>query len=220
MLNISMSKKFVPTWLYVKVHNKTGLKYLGKTIQDPYKYSGSGVHWAAHIKKHGNDVTTTWAYLYTDPTLLEQEALFFSKVLDVVSSTDWANKIIEDGATGGKTYIRTKDHNLKMSQKTKGKRMPSGFSEKVRQAKLGVKRPEGFGATMSKALTGRPMPEGFGKKISTALTGKTKTEAHRLHLSESIKNIPKIACVHCGHLASPGNIKRWHNNNCKRKEQE
>jgi hypothetical protein len=50
-----MSKEFVPTWLYVKVHNKTGLKYLGKTIQDPYKYGGSGVHWSSHVKKHGND---------------------------------------------------------------------------------------------------------------------------------------------------------------------
>jgi hypothetical protein len=24
-------------FLYVKQHNKTGLKYLGKTIQDPYR---------------------------------------------------------------------------------------------------------------------------------------------------------------------------------------
>jgi len=45
-------------YLYLKTHNKTGLKYLGKTIQNPYKYQGSGEYWIPHIKKHGYDVTT------------------------------------------------------------------------------------------------------------------------------------------------------------------
>ena len=40
-------------YLYVKTHRITGLKYLGKTKQDPYKYRGSGVYWTSHIKKHG-----------------------------------------------------------------------------------------------------------------------------------------------------------------------
>ena len=36
-------------YLYKKTHNKTGLKYLGKTIsKDPYTYSGSGVYWTRH----------------------------------------------------------------------------------------------------------------------------------------------------------------------------
>jgi len=38
--------------LYVKQHSITKLKYFGKTIQDPIKYSGSGVHWKKHLKKH------------------------------------------------------------------------------------------------------------------------------------------------------------------------
>lgn len=48
------------TYLYVKTHNVTGLKYLGKTTkQDPHKYSGSGKHWMRHLKVHGYDCTTT-----------------------------------------------------------------------------------------------------------------------------------------------------------------
>lgn len=33
-------------YLYVKRHNATGLRYLGKTTaKDPYRYKGSGVEW-------------------------------------------------------------------------------------------------------------------------------------------------------------------------------
>lgn len=28
--------------LYLKTHNKTGMKYLGQTKQDPFEYRGSG----------------------------------------------------------------------------------------------------------------------------------------------------------------------------------
>jgi transposase len=49
----------VTIYLYVKTHNKTGLKYLGKTTsKDPHKYKGSGTYWLSHIKKHGYDVST------------------------------------------------------------------------------------------------------------------------------------------------------------------
>jgi hypothetical protein len=38
--------------------NHCGLKYLGQTIQDPFKYKGSGKYWKNHIKIYGYDVTT------------------------------------------------------------------------------------------------------------------------------------------------------------------
>lgn len=205
---------FTPTWLYVKEHNVTGLKYLGKTTADPYTYQGSGVHWTNHIKKHGNDVTTSWAHLYNDPAILQNEALFFSKVFDVVNSSKWANLMVEDGFTGGNTYIRTPEHNLLMSEATTGKKMPEGFGEKVRKNKAGVKKPN-FGKIISAKLKGNSKPVGFGAKVSDALTGLPKSSTHKLNLSESIKNIPKIKCEHCGALLSPGNHKRWHGNNCK-----
>jgi hypothetical protein len=39
-------------YLYVKTHNNTGMKYLGKTTKpDPHKYPGSGKRWTRHLKK-------------------------------------------------------------------------------------------------------------------------------------------------------------------------
>jgi hypothetical protein len=206
---------FVPTWLYVKIHNSTGLKYLGKTVQDPYSYNGSGKHWKSHLKKHGKNVTTLWACKYNNQEILREEALFFSKVYDVVNSKEWANIMIEDGATGGKTYNRTPDHNAIMSSVTKGKTMPMEFGDTIRKIKKGKKRPEGFGNLMSKILSGVSKPEGFGKKISKALTGSTKSDQHKLNLSKSVKNIPKLKCQHCSIMTSPGNYKRWHGDNCR-----
>ena len=40
-------------YLYVKTHNKTGLKYLGKTSKNPHSYLGSGVDWKTHLKENG-----------------------------------------------------------------------------------------------------------------------------------------------------------------------
>ena len=46
-------------YLYIKTHNKTGLKYLGKTKNsNPHKYTGSGTTWLEHIKHYGRDIST------------------------------------------------------------------------------------------------------------------------------------------------------------------
>ena len=92
--------EFKPTWLYIKQHNITGLKYFGKTIRNPYRYNGSGNHWKAHLKKHGNDVTTLWCYLFTNKENLIQFSLFFSKINSIVQSNCWANLIDETGLDG------------------------------------------------------------------------------------------------------------------------
>jgi hypothetical protein len=74
--------------------------------------------------------------------------------------------------------------------------------------------------------------------------GRVWTEESKLKLANSIKGIKhtpeaiekmkkprvnkanysypknKVACIHCGFLAQPAAIKRWHNNNCKNKNNE
>ena len=42
-------KKYTPSYLYVKTHNVTGLKYFGKTTRNPLTTNGSGVYWKSHI---------------------------------------------------------------------------------------------------------------------------------------------------------------------------
>jgi hypothetical protein len=111
-------------YLYVKTHNKTGLKYLGKTIQDPYKYPGSGKRWKRHIKKHGKDLTTEILLTTESKEELKETGLFFSKLWNVVESNEWANCKPEEG-DGGDTWTNNPNKEL--------------TSEKIRKANLGRK---------------------------------------------------------------------------------
>lgn len=78
-------------YLYVKTHNKTGLKYLGKTEQEPYSYKGSGVYWMLHISKHGYDVTTEILHECSTTEELKEWGLYYSRLWNVVESNEWAN---------------------------------------------------------------------------------------------------------------------------------
>lgn len=94
---------FKPTYLYIKTHNITGLKYFGKTTRNPQCYNGSGKYWKRHLCIHGNDVTTEILGYYHDKDECQKEALKFSEENDIVSSELWANLKPEDGWRGGDT---------------------------------------------------------------------------------------------------------------------
>ena len=98
---MSSTRIYKPTWLYIKQHNQTGLKYFGKTTRDPYKYKGSGFYWKRHIADHGNDVTTLWCQLFETLEEITAFALKFSEDNNIVDSDEWANLMVEDGSTGG-----------------------------------------------------------------------------------------------------------------------
>ena len=101
-INICM---FKPTYLYIKTHNKTKIKYFGKTTRDPFQYKGSGSYWINHINKHGNDVHTEILGHYTDKTECYLAALDFSAKHNIVESKEWANLRPEtlDGGDTSKT---------------------------------------------------------------------------------------------------------------------
>ncbi len=209
---------FVPTWLYCKVHNQTGLKYFGKTINDPYQYSGSGVYWNKHLAKHGNDVTTVWAHLYTDATILNEEALFFSKVFNVVESTEWASLTEENGFTGGNVYKRTLGHNMMMSDKLKGRSLTNAHRQNISNGSVGCKRgPMSVESKLKKsiALTGKIVSAETKEKMKT--NALARTSDHNDKIRNTVKNLPKIVCEYCQSESSPGNYKRWHGVNCKHK---
>ena len=88
------------TYLYVKTHSITGLKYLGKTTKNPFKYPGSGVHWKRHLRKHGKEHTTEVIAEFDDPDECEKFALEFSHKNNIVESIEWANLIPENGKDG------------------------------------------------------------------------------------------------------------------------
>lgn len=88
-------------YLYVKIHNSTGLKYLGKTKNsDPHKYKGSGKLWKRHIKKHGYDVSTYILLSSEDANEIRKTGIFFSKLWNIVESDKWANLKPEEGDGG------------------------------------------------------------------------------------------------------------------------
>jgi len=84
-------------YLYVKTHRKTGLKYLGKTTQDPYLYFGSGIYWTDHLKKHGYDVDTEILLECDNNDEIKRWGLHYSELWNVVESNDWANLKPEEG---------------------------------------------------------------------------------------------------------------------------
>ena len=90
-------------YLYEKLHLKTGLKYFGKTTQDPSSYLGSGVAWTRHLKEHGEQHVVNknvWAFEIFDEA--REFATQFSMDNDIVNSNEYAN-LIPEKLTGGDT---------------------------------------------------------------------------------------------------------------------
>lgn len=125
-----MTQEIKPTYLYVKTHNVTGLKYFGKTISnDPHKYKGSGIRWLNHIRKHGYDVSTEIVGLFTDFHWCLLYALEFSELHNIVASNDWAN-LKTESVDGGLDHI-TRENVIKAQSSLKANRLVPGYNEKT-----------------------------------------------------------------------------------------
>ena len=127
-------------YLYVKTHNKTGLKYLGKTsAQDPHSYNGSGLDWKKHLKEHGTDYTTEVIKECHTNQELQKWGRHYSELWNVAKSSDWANRIPE---TGGGSCSRVTAE--KISKKLKGIKRPprtATHKENLSKSTKGVRKP-------------------------------------------------------------------------------
>ena len=104
-------------YLYVKTHNKTGLKYLGKTEKkDPHKYKGSGRRWLNHLKRHGSDYTTEIIKICHSNDEIKEFGLHYSKLWNVVDSAEWAN-LKEEAGDGG--YYKKTNESIQKTIETK-----------------------------------------------------------------------------------------------------
>lgn len=100
-----------PTYLYIKKHKITGLKYFGKTTKENVNsYLGSGAYWKKHIKKHGKEhVETIWiSEPFYDRDLLTEFSIFLSEFFDIEKSSEWANLITENGLDGAPKGVKVK----------------------------------------------------------------------------------------------------------------
>jgi hypothetical protein len=193
-----MSIYFKSTYLYIKQHNITGLKYFGKTVKtNVLNYKGSGKLWSRHLNKYGNDVTTVWCQLFHDKEELVEFATKFSIENNIVESDEWANLKIEDGLWGGgvkgiKLKPMTSDHKAKLSESVKRTYAAKGYKIKDKNT--------------PKKQTPKEQKGGW----------KWNFENKKKH-SEWQLGVPKrrMCCIHCHKECSISNILQWHGEKCK-----
>jgi len=209
-------REFQPTYLCIKQHSVTGLKYLCKTTRSyekMLKYIGSGKYWCLHLEAHGKEfVDTPWYCLFHDKESIAEFALMYSEKWNIVNSNEWANLRPENGLDGGglggggankgkKKPPRTAEHSANISAAKKGK-------------KLGPQSEE------TKDKKRKPNPG-----VSDALTNRPKSEEHKKNLCKPKKFTANYfglteRCI-CPHCSKEGGIKimpRWHFDNCKFKK--
>jgi hypothetical protein len=117
---------FKPTYLYIKTHSITGLKYFGKTTKsDPSKYTGSGDYWLKHINVHGNHLHTEILGFFTDKDECIRAATEFSINNNIVESKEWANFKIENGLDGGSDigHKKSNTENMRIAASIKAQKM-------------------------------------------------------------------------------------------------
>jgi len=142
-----------PTYLYIKQHSVTGLKYLGKTTRDPYKYNGSGKHWIRHIKKHGKEhIVTLWVSDLFHDTSIVDYALQLSKEYSIVESKEWANLKPENGLDGTIPGLK---FTLEQRQKCSENHWAKGLSREL-NPNTGSKRSKEAKKNISKSKIGKP----------------------------------------------------------------
>lgn len=170
-----MKKEFLPTYLYIKTHNLTGLKYFGKTTNDPYNYYGSGKYWLAHLRKYGYDISTEVVGYYTNKDECVKAATTFSTENNIVfavtenNKKTWANQIVENGLDGGAARFgpHSEETKQKLREKLKGRIISREQIEKSKQTRLKNKKWRKVGEYTPSEETKKKLREAnLGKKQS------------------------------------------------------
>lgn len=157
-------------YLYLKTHNKTGLKYLGKTVsEDPHKYSGSGKRWLRHLNKHGYDYTTEILAKCETNEELKRLGLYYSEKFNIVEDKNFANIVPEEGDGGA-----TRGCGWKHTESTK---------QKLRSPKTDV----------SKMIEAQNRPE--QKKLLSEITKKWHQDEK--NYSRKLKQLKEIDTPEC-----------------------
>ncbi len=206
-------------YLYLKIHNETGLKYLGKTnSKNPYKYKGSGLYWKNHIQKHGYNVTTIILFISTNIEKIQKIGLFYSSFWNIVESKEFANLEPENGIGGVSEHTETTKQKIQKARKKqiitrKHKNNISKGLKKFNEGKihfnLGRKQtPEEI--QMRKIINSGENNPMFGKTHSE----KTKNKMKGKRGPQKI-----LTCPHCGLTGGASRLKSCHFEKCKKKLQ-
>jgi len=124
--------------IYLKTHNVTGLKYLGKTERDPFKYNGSGLFWTRHIKKYGLDITTKVLGSFENIDEAIECGIYYSKLWNIVDNVEFANLMEESCNGAGKNRKFTEQHKVNLSNSHLGEIHSQERRNKISQKKKNV----------------------------------------------------------------------------------
>lgn len=172
----------MPIYLYLKTHNTTGFKYLGKTISnDPYSYQGSGTVWKRHIKKHGYDVTTEILLETDDPVKLKEVGIYYSNLWNIVESRDFANIVPEMGDGGAQLW--NTESRQKVSNAHKGRKHTE--EAKKNYSKAQQNQAQHLSKKLKEYLS---IPENYQKRCNQ-LTSIWSNPKHREKMSTTMSSL-------------------------------
>jgi hypothetical protein len=182
-------------YLYIK-ESPLGLKYLGKTSKDPFKYKGSGKIWLLHLRKHKisyKDIKTEILLETYDEKQIVESGIYYSGLYNIVELKEWANLIIEKG-DGGDT---------------------SKFIDysKINKDYNKITNNENYIKTRTNKQLITP------KSIKKALATRRRNGYDVSKMRKAFENI-KVECKYCRKICDIGNITRWHQENCKYKSEK
>lgn len=191
-------------YLYVKQHQKTGLKYFGQTQQDPYNYKGSGKYWLRHIGEHGrSEINTLNVWSFETIEECRKFAIEFSINNNIVESQDWANLMIENVDRNPSAYVFTEEakQRIREGKQRAGYRHSAETIEKIRKASSGRKHKEEALRKMAEWKISNPLKhtdETKAKMRAAKLGTKQSAElvakrfANRKSFKHSLETIEKI----------------------------
>ena len=232
-----------PTYLYIKQHSITGLKYFGKTTKDPYTYKGSGVYWNDHIKKNGKEhIVTLWVSELFHDTSIVDYALQLSEENNIVKSKGWANQKPENGLDGGgdgssiknnpgystfKNILTNENKKLNINDPlvlsgeyvgiNKGKTSSVETRAKLSAVHKGKKRSEETKTKISTSIKGKKHSEETKTKLRKPKSDEHKAKISAAHIGKTRPYCKSklVECPHCKLIGGVINMTRYHFDNCK-----
>lgn len=198
-------------YILLKIHNKTGLKYLCKHVTNKektcYSYLGSGTRWGNHLKKHGKDISTKILKKCFSLQEAKKIGLYYSKKFNIVKSKKFANLVPEEGQGGAEVAKLIKNHNNRFGFERK----PNRYFGKDNFAK----KPE-IRKKISEALKGRKFTKEWREKISKSCQGRVPWNKGKRNPYAKTNHLNiRVMCTRCKKIGPKGAMSRWHFNNCK-----
>lgn len=172
-------------YLYLK-QSPIGLKYLGITTRDPYKYLGSGKYWRRHLKAHkfsASDIKTEIVFSSTIEEEVNNVALEYSEKFNIVESENFANLMPESGMDCTLGRPCSEETKRKISESNKGKQLSKESIAKIlknRKSNKGFKHSEETKRKLSELRKGKKL----SKETIEKMRAKTKGSRLKAHFKE------------------------------------